>query len=108
MDVVQRIGDLGQRSELVGPGGQAGRGAALDQLHREPAVALPVDNDDVGMIELMRELEFSSQLGDLILTAVKLVENLQRHSAIRLGGGMRPVHSGVSTTSEGGVDDITL
>src|SRR5215212_5563892 len=60
------------------------------------------------MVELMRKLEFSSQLCDLIVTAVMLVENLQRHREIRLSGGMCPVYSGVSTTPEGGVDDITL
>ena len=67
-----------------------------------------VDGDDVWMVELMRELEFSSQPGGLVLAAVVVVENLQRHSAIRVGGGVRPVHGGVSAPAQGGVDDVTL
>ncbi len=35
------------------------------------------------MVELVRELEFPSQPGGLILASVVLVENLQRHSTIR-------------------------
>jgi hypothetical protein len=57
---------------------------------------------------LVRELELSSKLGCLVLATVVFVENLQRHRAIRLGGGMRPVHGRVPTTPEGGVDDIAL
>ena len=46
--------------------------------------AVLVDGDDVGIVQPMRELEFSSQPGGLILASVVLVENLQRHKTIRI------------------------
>ena len=51
-------------------------------------MAVLVDGDDMGMVELMRELEFPSQSGGLVLTAVVVVENLQRHTH---DSGRRPV-----------------
>ena len=108
MDEVEGIGDLGERPQPILTCGQHGRGTALDQLHRQPAVAVLIDGDDVRMVELMRELEFSSKPGGLVVAAMMIVENLQRHSAIRVGGGVRPVHGGVSATPEGGVDDIAF
>ncbi len=108
MGEVEGIGDLGERPQLILTFGQHGRGAALDQLHGQPAVAVLIDGDDVRMVELMRELEFSSKPGGLVLAAMMIVENLQRHSAIRVGRGVRSIHGGVSATPEGGVDDIAF
>ncbi len=66
------------------------------------------DGYDMAMVELMRELEFPSKPGGLVLAAVMVVENLECHSAIRLGGRVCPVHGGVSAPSHGGVDDVTF
>ena len=60
------------------------------------------------MVEPMRELEFPSQSSGLVLPTVVAVENLQRHRTIRAGGPVRPVHGGISTLSQGCVDDVTL
>ena len=80
----------------------------VDQFHGQPAGAVLVHGDDVRVVELMGELEFSSAAGGLILAAMMIVENLQRHSAIRVGGAVRPVHGGVSAMPECRVDDIAL
>ena len=37
-----------------------------------------------------------------------VVENLQRHHAIRARGVMRPVHRRIPAVAEGGVDDVAL
>ena len=55
----------------------------------------------------MRELEFPSQSGGLVLTAVVVIENLQRHRTIRAGGAVRSVHGGISAPPERRVDDVT-
>ena len=48
----------------------------------------------------MGEVEFPLQPRDLGRFAVMVVENLQRHHAIRVGGVVRPVHRRISAVAE--------
>ena len=60
------------------------------------------------VVEPVGEVEFPLQPGYLGRLAMMVVENLQRHRAIRAGGVMRPVHRRVPAVAEGRVDDVAL
>ena len=108
MGIVQRIGDLRQCRQPIGHGLQLGHRATVDQFHCEPTGPALIHLDDVRVVEPVGEVEFALQPRHLGRLAVMVVENLQRHHAIRVGGVVRPVHRRVPAVAEGRVDDVAL
>ena len=103
--VVQRVGDLLQCGKAFGHRLHVRDAATGDQFHRQPAGSACVHRHDVGMLQATGEFELAPQPSDLSQMAVTVVENLQRHLAIRV---VRAVHRRVATVAERFVDDVAF